>query len=276
MPSVPPTSSNDYQAPPAPAKLVLDRSVWNAVFGSVGARLRALEDVNSGIEALKLELQNFGIQRLDEAINPLIAETQAALAALQAEVAQAQDELSDTVADANAAFAAALATANASLADLQETLDQMLAGGVPAANVAVTAIDTLAATNAQAAFAEIVSEMNVLATSTTVAFATKADVSALATVKAGSAVVVSAAETMVAGGVYFAKTAAGTFTLTLPADPANGNTVTVYRYGGNAVTVARNTKTINFVADDMSIDRDRMLLQFIYLDTTWIALPGTF
>lgn len=276
MPSVLPTAETDYQAAPAPARLILDRAVWNAVFGSIGGRLRALEDVNSGIETLKLELQNFGIQRLDEAINPLIAQTQAALASLRSDVEEAQAELADTVDTANAAFAAALATANTSLGQVQTQLNQMLAGGVPAANVAVTAIDTLAATNAQAAFAEIVSEMNVLATSTTVAFATKADVSALATVKAGSAVVVSAAETMVAGGVYFAKTAAGTFTLTLPADPANGNTVTVYRYGGNAVTVARNTKTINFVADDMSIDRDRMLLQFIYLDTTWIVLPGIF
>lgn len=276
MPSVLPTAETDYQAAPAPARLILDRAVWNAVFGSIGGRLRALEDVNSGIETLKLELQNFGIQRLDEAINPLIAQTQAALASLRSEVQEAQAELADTVDTANAAFAAALTTANASLGQLQTQLNQMLAGGVPAANVAVTAIDTLAATDAQTAFAEILSEMNVLATSTTAALATKADVSALAAVKAGSAVVVSAAATMVAGGVYFAKTAAGAFTLTLPADPADGNTVTVYRYGGNAVTVARNTKTINFVADDMSIDRDRMLLQFIYLDTTWIALPGTF
>lgn len=276
MPSVLPTPETDYRAPPAPSRMVLDRAVWDAVFVSVGERLRALEDVNSGIEQLKLELQNFGIQRLDEAINPLIEQTQAALATLLAEVAEAQAELADTVDNANAAFAAALATANQSLGQVQTQLDQMLAGGVPAANVPVTAIDTLAATNAQAAFAEIVSEMNTLAESTTTALSQKADNSALAAVKAGSASVVSAAAAMVAGGVYFAKTAAGSFTLTLPSNPANGHIIVVYRYGANAVTIGRNGKTINFIADDMSMDKDRMLLQFIYLDTTWIVMPGVF
>lgn len=276
MPSVLPTAETDYQAAPAPARLILDRAVWNAVFGSIGGRLRALEDVNSGIETLKLELQNFGIQRLDEAINPLIAQTQAALASLRSEVQEAQAELADTVDTANAAFAAALATANASLGQVQTQLNQMLAGGVPAANVAVAAIDTLAATDAQTAFAEIVSEMNVLATSTTAALATKADASALAAIKAGSGSVVTANLTAVAGGEYYVKTATAAVTITLPVAPAEGNIVAVWRYGANAVNIARNGKTISFVADDFQIDTDRTFVQLKYFDGNWSPILGKF
>lgn len=223
MPSVLPTPETDYRAPPAPARMVLDRAVWDAVFGSVGGRLRALEDVNSGIEQLKLELQNFGIQRLDEAINPLIAQTQAALATLLAEVAEAQAELADTVENANAAFAAALATANTSLGQVQTQLNQMLAGGVPAANVALTAINTLAAANAQAAFAEIVSEMNTLAESTTTALTT------ISTTVAGKVdrltrETKTASFNAVAGRMYLINHTAA-LTMTYPANPAVGDRI---------------------------------------------------
>lgn len=129
MSSVPPTSANDYQAPPAPDRFVLDRGVWNDVFGSIGERLRGLEDVNSGIEQIKLELQNFGLERLDEAITPLIEQTQTNLAVLQQAVADAQEDLDHTVTEAQAAFAAAVSTANASLALVQAQLDAILQGG---------------------------------------------------------------------------------------------------------------------------------------------------
>lgn len=130
MPSVLPTPEDDYRAPPAPSRMVLDRAVWDYVFGSIGGRLRALEDVNSGIETLKLELQNFGIQRLDEAINPLIEQT-----------------------------LAALAIAGDDLDQLRETLDQMLAGGLPASSVAVAPVSGLTAGNAQAAIAEVLDKI---------------------------------------------------------------------------------------------------------------------
>ena len=130
MPSVLPTSETDYRAPPAPARMVLDRAVWDAVFGSIGGRLRTLEDVNSGIETLKLELQNFGIQRLDEAINPLIEQT-----------------------------LTALAIAGDDLDQLRETLDQMLAGGLPASSVAIAPVSGLTAENAQAAIAEVLDKI---------------------------------------------------------------------------------------------------------------------
>lgn len=132
MQSVLPTPEDDYRAPPAPSRLFLDRAVWDAVFGSIGGRLRTLEDVNSGIETLKLELQNFGIQRLDEAINPLIEQT-----------------------------LTALATASDDLGELRETLDQILAGGLPADQVAVEPIDGLSAENAQAAFVEVLDKIEV-------------------------------------------------------------------------------------------------------------------
>lgn len=262
MPSVLPTPETDYRAPPAPSRMVLDRAVWDAVFSSIGGRLRALEDVNSGIEQLKLELQNFGIQRLDEAINPLIAQTQAALETLQAEVAQAQDELSDTVADANAAFAAALATANQSLIDLQEALDQMLAGGVPAANVAVTAIDTLAATNAQAAFAEIVSEMNTLAQSTTTALGSKQ--TKLTWSKKTTSFNASA------GNTYLLKHSAA-LTVTFPAAPAEGDRIGLVIEDEAelyAVTIALSGKSFAGAATDVVVKRGVTLI-FEYFDGAW-------
>lgn len=258
MPSVPPTSENDYQAPPAPAKLVVDRTVWNGVFGSIGSRLRVLEDVNSGIEAIKLELQNFGIQRLDEAINPLIEQTQQALATLQAAVATAQQELSDTVEDANAAFAAALATASQSIADLQETLDQMLAGGVPAANVAITAIDGLAATNSQAAFAELVADLEALSESVgSVSFATTRPHE-----------VKTASFAAAAFRRYRCDTGTGAITATLPAAPADGTIITIRRKGANAVNVGRNGKTIAASATDLTIDTDKREIDLKYNATT--------
>ncbi|WP_286079867.1 hypothetical protein [Agrobacterium sp. MS2] len=191
-------------------------------------------------------------------------------------MATAQQELSDTVEDANAAFAAALAAASQSIADLQETLDQMLAGGVPAANVAITAIDGLTATNSQAAFAELVADLEALANSLTDALNLKADASALAAVAAGLGSVVTANTQAVAGGEYYAKTAGGAVTVTLPLTPADGNIITIWRYGANAVTIARNGKTINFVADDIQIDTDRIFVQLKYFDGNWSAIPGKF
>lgn len=262
MPSVLPTPETDYRAPPAPARMVLDRAVWDAVFGSVGGRLRALEDVNSGIEQLKLELQNFGIQRLDEAINPLIAQTQAALATLLAEVAEAQAELADTVEDANAAFAAALATANTSLGQVQVQLDQMLAGGVPAANVAVTAINTLAAANAQAAFAEIVSEMNTLTESTTTELARKAN--KLAWSKK------TASFTAAAGNIYLVKHTAAV-TVTFPATVAEGDRIGLIiedEAETYAVTIALSGKSFAGATSNVMIKRGVTLI-FEYFDSAW-------
>lgn len=262
MPSVLPNAETDYQAPPAPSRMVLDRAVWDAVFGSIGGRLRALEDVNSGIETLKLELQNFGIQRLDEAINPLIAQTQAALASLRSEVQEAQAELADTVEDANAAFAAALATANTSLGQLQTQLNQMLAGGVPAANVAVTAINTLAAANAQAAFAEVVSEMNTLAESTTLALGTKQNKMTWSK-KTG-------AFNATAGNTYLLKHTAAV-TVTFPAAPAEGDRIGLVIEDEAelyAVTIVLSGKSFAGATTDVVVKRGFTLI-FEFFDGAW-------
>lgn len=276
MPSVPPTSANDYQAPPAPDRFVVDRAVWNGVFGSIGERLRTLEDVNSGIEQIKLELQNFGLQRLDEAINPLIEETQANLALLQQAVADAQQELEDTVDSANAAFAAALAAANASLVDLQTQLDQMLGGGVPAVNVAVAEIDGLEAVTAQAAFAELLDNIETAVTTLTTAIGSKAEAAALAALKAGTATIVTASVTAVAGDRIFVKTAGGTLTVTLPAAPVDGNRIVLWRYGASTLVVARNGKTIAGAADNLNINTDKVEVTFIYLDGDWRVFARPF
>lgn len=262
MPSALPNPANDYRAPPAPERFALDRESWDPIFTSIGGRLRALEDVNSGIETLKLELQNFGIQRLDEAINPLIEQTQQSLATLQAAVATAQQELSDTVEDANAAFAAALAAASQSIAGLQETLDQMLAGGVPAANVAITAIDGLAATNSQAAFAELVADLDALADSVADSLAAVS----FATTRPHE--VKTANFAAAAFRRYRCETGAGAITVALPAAPADGTIITVRRKGTSNVIVARNGRTIAGSATDLTIDADKREIDLKYNATT--------
>jgi hypothetical protein len=71
---------------------------------------------------------------------------------------------------------------------------------------------------------------------------------------------------------YIANTAAGSFTLTLPATPNIGSTVAVadgYSWGANNLVVARNGSTIERVADDISLNITNSLVYFIYTGDTW-------
>ena len=238
MPSGQPSAANGYQFDPAPARAILNRAVFNAFGADLHARLLVLEDINSGIEALQAELQTFGVERLNDAINPLIASTQATL-----------DQL---VIDMNAAIAAL----NADLAAAQDAIDLLLAGGVPAANIAESATRVFV-TPAQKA------DIGQLRTDLTAANAT------FAAFKAGALAVVNDNATAVAGDELYVTTTGGVRTITLPADPTTGHKVTLWRDGANLVTVARNSQTIADLAEDMNIDKDKTKSTLKFNGSTW-------
>ena len=238
MPSETPTSANGYQWPPAPARSIMDRLAWNIFGADLHARLLALEDINDGIEALQAELQTFGVERLNDAINPLIASTQATL-----------DQL---IIDMNAAIAAL----NADLAAAQDAIDLLLAGGVPAANIAESATRVFVTPEQKA-------DIDQLRTDLTAANA------AFAAFKAGALAVVNDNATAVAGDELYVTTTGGVRTITLPADPTTGNRVILWRDGANLVTVDRNGQTIADLAENMNIDTDKTKAKLKFDGSTW-------
>lgn len=78
--------------------------------------------------------------------------------------------------------------------------------------------------------------------------------------------------TAVVGDSIIADTSGGAFTITLPASPSTGNSVTIAdgaTWGTNNLTIARNGSTIEGVADDITVDITGLRLDLIYDGTTW-------
>ena len=78
--------------------------------------------------------------------------------------------------------------------------------------------------------------------------------------------------TAVNGDRLLCNTTAGTFIVTLPATPSSGATVLIYDIGNftaNPLTVARNSSTIEFIADDFSLDIGQTRNEFVYDGSTW-------
>ena len=65
--------------------------------------------------------------------------------------------------------------------------------------------------------------------------------------------VVSADTTMVAGRGYFVDSSGSAITMTLPASPSAGDTVSVVQIGSNTVTIARNGSNINSTAANKTL-----------------------
>lgn len=136
MSSTQPNPDNDYQLPPAPQRAVFDRAMFNHLFGSVGSRLRAIEAQRTDLQAVIDDLRLFGLLRLDEAIVPLINQTQAQIEALQQAVADTTAANAQIIQDIQQAALQALAVLEANISEIQERVDTILAGGIPAADVA--------------------------------------------------------------------------------------------------------------------------------------------
>jgi hypothetical protein len=97
---------------------------------------------------------------------------------------------------------------------------------------------------------------------------------AFATVSGGAAwqAVVTSSLTVVAKGGYFVNTSGGVITATLPAAPVLGDFISFIDYNGtfdtNNLTIARNGKPIQGVAEDLTVSVERAGLTLVFTDDT--------
>ena len=95
-----------------------------------------------------------------------------------------------------------------------------------------------------------------------------------ATVSGGAAwqAVVTSSLTVVAKNGYFINTSSAAITATLPSSPALGDFISFIDYAGtfdtNNLTIARNGKNIQGVAEDLTVSVERAGLTLVYVDTT--------
>ena len=86
--------------------------------------------------------------------------------------------------------------------------------------------------------------------------------------------------TAVSGRGYFIDTTSGTVTVTLPASPSAGDTITIKDYAEtfntNNVTLARNGELIAGIADDGLLATDKQVTTLVYADNTkgWLAVEN--
>jgi len=236
MPSGQPSAANGYQFDPAPTRAILNRATFNLFGADLHARLLALEDIGDGIATLQAELQNFGVDRLNEAINPLIVETQAAL-----------DQL-------NIDMEAALVSLNEDLAAAQVAIDSLLAGGVPAGNVNESGTRVFVTPEEKTEITTLRTNLNAVSY-----FSLRPVVS------------VTAAHTAAAGEIIFADSMGGAFDITMPQDAPNGTNFTVIPKGGLASLVPNPSGAATTISGetDILLNMTDLALDVILDDGVW-------
>jgi hypothetical protein len=154
-----PSASDDYKAP---HKLDLSRAVWDAVFGSIGERLRALEAVKADWESLISVGTGQALAVIRENVEPHLAALTQMITQLKADVAAAQDAVAALISGGNitigtvSGLSAAL-NAKAAQADLAALALVVAAKAAQADLVALTATVGAKADGADlAALAEVV------------------------------------------------------------------------------------------------------------------------
>lgn len=82
-------------------------------------------------------------------------------------------------------------------------------------------------------------------------------------------VAVTATRTAADGDRLQCSTAGGAFTVTLPADPAEGAEVWIYKSGAADLTLARNGETFNGASEDLIVDVVDVTLVLTFRTGTW-------
>jgi hypothetical protein len=80
--------------------------------------------------------------------------------------------------------------------------------------------------------------------------------------------------TAVTGDSIIATTTSGSFTITLPATPSQGDSITIAdgdNWQTNNLTVARNGSTIKGLSEDLVMDLAGAKIDFVYSGTTWLV-----
>ena len=84
--------------------------------------------------------------------------------------------------------------------------------------------------------------------------------------------VVTGNTTMVSGRGYFVNTTSAAITMTLPASPSLGDSVTVIDYAGTAdsnnITIGRNSQKIHSASEDMTVATERAAFTLVFTDST--------
>ena len=84
--------------------------------------------------------------------------------------------------------------------------------------------------------------------------------------------VVTGATTMVSGRGYFVNTTSSAYTMTLPASPSIGDSVTIIDYAGtfdsNNCTIGRNSQKIHGASEDMTVATERAAFTLVFTDST--------
>lgn len=157
-----PSRENDYKQPAPPAPANLTRDIWDSVFGDISHRLRDLEARGTELDEVLNELRLFGLERLDTAIVPLIAQTQQQLAQLQQAVADTIAQNAQVIENFQVDVQEALAALNAQIAAVEARVNEILQGGIPAADVAESATQVFVSPEQRAEISELRADLEAL------------------------------------------------------------------------------------------------------------------
>lgn len=176
--------------------------------------------------------------------------------------ALALDLVANSVAPQLASLTAEMTALQEAIALAEDQLTAIKNSGVLAQNVSVAEIEGLTADDAQAAIAELLTKIEA---------ETEARTAALASLKPVKFTSVSANANLDIGGAY--RLRAASITLTLPAAPANGDSIRIVDgevlSSENTVTIARNGQTIMGLAESLTLDLAGIDVTLWYNGTTW-------
>ncbi|WP_186415409.1 hypothetical protein [Pannonibacter sp. P2PFMT1] len=226
-----PIPSNGYPIPP---NNPTGQAFWQQALDNLHGRLIDIKaEIAVTIESLGDDAAALALELVANSVSPQLASLTAEMTALQQAIALAEDQLT-----------------------------AIESAGVLAQNVAVSAIAGLAASNAQAAIAELLSRIEAEVAART---------AALAALKPVIFTPVAASAALAVGGAY--RLRAASITLTLPAAPANGDSIRIVDgevlSRDSIVTIARNGQSIMGIAENLTLDVAGIDMTLWYNGTTW-------